>query len=73
MYPLDVVKTRAQLSTSAGASLPIWGTMKGIVQEHGFGRLYRGILPPIMMEAPKRAVKFSANEEVHLNEYYLTK
>jgi len=63
MYPLDVVKTRAQLNTSASGSLPIWGTMKGIVQEHGFGRLYRGILPPILMEAPKRAVKFSANEE----------
>jgi solute carrier family 25 2-oxodicarboxylate transporter 21 len=65
MYPLDVVKTRAQLNTGGGNTLPIWGTMKGIVQEHGFGRLYRGILPPILMEAPKRAVKFSANEEVY--------
>jgi hypothetical protein len=26
-----------------------------------FGRLYRGLLPPLMLEAPKRAVKFSAN------------
>lgn len=24
-----------------------------------FGRLYRGLVPPLMMEAPKRAVKFS--------------
>lgn len=26
-----------------------------------FGRLYRGLVPPLMLEAPKRAVKFSAN------------
>ncbi|CAG8630775.1 7343_t:CDS:2, partial [Scutellospora calospora] len=26
-------------------------------------RLYRGILPPIFVEAPKRAIKFSANEQ----------
>jgi solute carrier family 25 2-oxodicarboxylate transporter 21 len=25
--------------------------------------LYRGILPPIMVEAPKRATKFAANEQ----------
>ena len=24
--------------------------------------MYRGIVPPIMVEAPKRAVKFAANE-----------
>ncbi|KAL0477368.1 mcfT [Acrasis kona] len=62
MYPLDVVKTRAQLSTGTAKALPIFGTMKSIVKEHGIGRLYRGILPPILMEAPKRAVKFSSNE-----------
>lgn len=27
-----------------------------------FGRLYRGLIPPLMLEAPKRAVKFSAND-----------
>lgn len=26
------------------------------------GRLYRGIVPPLMLEAPKRAVKFAAND-----------
>ena len=25
--------------------------------------LYRGILPPILVETPKRAIKFSANEQ----------
>jgi hypothetical protein len=28
-----------------------------------FSRLYRGIVPPILVEAPKRAIKFSANEQ----------
>ncbi|KAJ1507164.1 hypothetical protein HMI56_000240 [Coelomomyces lativittatus] len=28
-----------------------------------FGRLYRGILPPVFVEAPKRATKFAANEQ----------
>ena len=28
-----------------------------------FGRLYRGLVPPLMLEAPKRAVKFSANRQ----------
>lgn len=28
-----------------------------------FGTLYRGIIPPIMVEAPKRATKFAANEQ----------
>lgn len=36
---------------------------KKIIKHEGFSRLYRGITAPIMMEAPKRAVKFSANDE----------
>lgn len=28
-----------------------------------FSRLYRGITAPILMEAPKRATKFAANDE----------
>lgn len=30
---------------------------------HRFSRLYRGITAPILMEAPKRATKFAANDE----------
>lgn len=49
--------------------------MKGMsdhgIQEYGQGadicrsasRLYRGISAPILMEAPKRATKFAANDE----------
>jgi solute carrier family 25 2-oxodicarboxylate transporter 21 len=49
------------LNAQPGASIPIWSTMVEIVKKDGFARLYRGIAPPIVMEAPKRAVKFAAN------------
>ncbi|KAJ7930597.1 mitochondrial carrier domain-containing protein [Mycena leptocephala] len=44
-YPLGKVKTRMQLETGKA--------------KHGFGvgRLYRGLVPPLLLEAPKRAVK----------------
>lgn len=62
MYPLDVVKTRQQLATTDAYN----GTIKcirKIVAEEGFSRLYKGISAPILMEAPKRATKFAANDE----------
>lgn len=67
MYPLDVVKTRVQLQSN----VPIPGVdrynsmvdcFRKIVKNEGFSRLYRGIAAPIMMEAPKRATKFAAND-----------
>ncbi|KAK4686681.1 hypothetical protein P7C73_g3444, partial [Tremellales sp. Uapishka_1] len=60
MYPLDVVKTRQQLATGKGGVSMI-GTFKSIIATEGPSRLYRGILAPFFMEAPKRAVKFAAN------------
>ncbi|KAI9876273.1 MAG: hypothetical protein M1830_006890 [Pleopsidium flavum] len=33
-----------------------------IIKNEGFSRLYRGINAPILMEAPKRATKFAAND-----------
>ncbi|KAF9447383.1 mitochondrial carrier [Macrolepiota fuliginosa MF-IS2] len=59
-YPLDVVKTRMQLAT--GKSQGLVGTFSSIVKEEGVGRLYRGLVPPLLLEAPKRAVKFAAND-----------
>lgn len=60
-YPLDVVKTRMQLETGKGKHGMV-GTLAGIVREEGVGRLYRGLVPPLLLEAPKRAVKFAAND-----------
>ncbi|WVN85377.1 uncharacterized protein L203_100522 [Cryptococcus depauperatus CBS 7841] len=59
LYPLDVVKTRQQLET--GKNVNMIQVFKNIIAQEGPGRLYRGILPPLMLEAPKRAVKFAAN------------
>ena len=50
MYPLDVVKTRSQLYV--GKSMGTIATLSNIVKQEGFSRLYRGIIPPICMEAP---------------------
>ncbi|KAF1826176.1 mitochondrial carrier [Dissoconium aciculare CBS 342.82] len=68
MYPLDVVKTRVQIQ----GRVPVPGQdhytgmvdcFQKIVRNEGFSRLYRGITAPILMEAPKRATKFAANDE----------
>ncbi|KIH94226.1 solute carrier family 25 (mitochondrial 2-oxodicarboxylate transporter), member 21 [Sporothrix brasiliensis 5110] len=67
MYPLDVVKTRVQLQTGKGTGADSYNGMvdcfRKIIKHEGFSRLYRGISAPIMMEAPKRATKFAANDE----------
>jgi solute carrier family 25 2-oxodicarboxylate transporter 21 len=66
MYPLDVVKTRVQLQTGKGIGEDSYNGMvdcfRKIVRNEGFSRLYRGITAPILMEAPKRATKFAAND-----------
>ncbi|KAI5958863.1 hypothetical protein KGF57_002297 [Candida theae] len=62
MYPLDVVKTRQQLD-STNATKGTLNCLRTIVREEGFSRLYKGITAPILMEAPKRATKFAANDE----------
>lgn len=75
MYPLDVVKTRIQLQvgkaggsaakTAAGGDTytGVIDCLTKIVKNEGPSRLYKGITAPILMEAPKRATKFAANDE----------
>ncbi|GAM23943.1 hypothetical protein SAMD00019534_071180 [Acytostelium subglobosum LB1] len=59
MYPLDVVKTRAQLHVGQGGSM--FTALMQMIKQDGLG-MYRGILPPILVEAPKRAIKFASNK-----------
>ncbi|KAF4595540.1 mitochondrial 2-oxodicarboxylate carrier 2 [Ophiocordyceps camponoti-floridani] len=64
MYPLDVAKTRIQLQTGKGTGAESYNGMvdcfRKIIRNEGFSRLYRGISAPVLMEAPKRAIKFGA-------------
>lgn len=59
-HPLDVVKTRLQSQTkgSAGAYNGIADCVRTTIRNEGFPALYKGILPPICAETPKRAIKF---------------
>ena len=63
MYPLDVVKTRFQIQVGNTEYKSILDCFQKIVKNEGFSALYRGIIPPIMVEAPKRAIKFGANDQ----------
>lgn len=66
MYPLDLVKTRIQLQVGSGANAEYQGIVDcfaKIIRHEGPATLYRGISAPILMEAPKRATKFAANDE----------
>ncbi|KAJ5297879.1 hypothetical protein N7508_008128, partial [Penicillium antarcticum] len=62
-----VSETRIQLQTKtaiAGAEHynGMFDCFRKIVKHEGASRLYRGISAPILMEAPKRATKFAAND-----------
>ncbi|KAF9341136.1 hypothetical protein BGZ91_010767 [Linnemannia elongata] len=41
----------------------IIGCLQRVIRREGVRHLYRGILPPLIAEAPKRAIKFGANEQ----------
>ncbi|KAG9188138.1 hypothetical protein G6011_02061 [Alternaria panax] len=66
MYPLDVVKTRIQLQhgkvVDGEGYNGVLDCFRKIARNEGVSRLYRGITAPILMEVPKRAIKFSAND-----------
>ncbi|KAF9640180.1 Mitochondrial carrier protein [Lasiodiplodia theobromae] len=63
----DLLRQHRQLQTGKGAGEEAYNGMldcfRKIIKNEGFSRLYRGISAPIMMEAPKRATKFAANDE----------
>ncbi|XP_037916494.1 mitochondrial 2-oxodicarboxylate carrier [Hermetia illucens] len=76
MQPLDVVKTRLQLQSKPPAATAASGSAASKVYYKGvfdcFVKMYKhegilsywkGILPPVMVETPKRALKFVCFEQ----------
>nr|XP_048711107.1 mitochondrial 2-oxodicarboxylate carrier isoform X9 [Caretta caretta] len=60
MHPLDVVKTRFQIQrgkTDPTSYKSLGDSFRTIFRTEGWFGFYKGILPPIMAETPKRAVK----------------
>lgn len=71
MHPLDLVKTRLQLQPTRPKSSnydPHYYTglgdcIKKMYKHEGLTSFWKGILPPILAETPKRAVKFATFEQ----------
>ncbi|CAH0686454.1 unnamed protein product [Spodoptera exigua] len=71
MQPLDLIKTRLQLQAT-NKNLPrtdphyytgILDCVTKMYKHEGLSSFYKGILPPILAETPKRAVKFACFEQ----------
>ncbi|XP_016948865.1 mitochondrial 2-oxodicarboxylate carrier [Drosophila biarmipes] len=72
MQPLDVVKTRIQIQATPAASASALGELHYTGVFDCFAKMYRhegltsywkGIMPPILAETPKRAIKFLVFEQ----------
>lgn len=73
MHPLDLVKTRLQIqnkktmgSTGAGTQIYYNGVLdcfRKMYRHEGMFSYWKGILPPILAETPKRATKFVCFEQ----------
>jgi len=70
MHPLDLVKTRFQIQSNK-VSVPgdpnyytgIADCMKKMYKNEGLFAFWKGVLPPVLVETPKRAVKFFTFEQ----------
>ncbi|XP_060118719.1 mitochondrial 2-oxodicarboxylate carrier isoform X1 [Heteronotia binoei] len=66
MHPLDVVKTRFQIQRGKmdpTSYKSLGDSFRTIFRTEGLFGFYKGILPPILAETPKRAVKFFTFEQ----------
>ncbi|KAH0947120.1 hypothetical protein HN011_004019 [Eciton burchellii] len=68
MHPMDLIKTRFQLQVKPINSDPLYYTgirdcMTKMYKTEGLPAFWKGILPPILVETPKRAVKFFTFEQ----------
>lgn len=55
-HPFDCMKTRLQI----GQFLGIRHCIQGTLRNEGPTGFYKGLLPPLIVETPKRAIKFTA-------------
>jgi len=58
-YPLDTIKVRMQVSD---ISTSVGRTMTNIIRNEGFTGLYKGVLSPVVGNAPVNALLFAAND-----------
>lgn len=58
-YPLDLAKTRQQLSAKPSGST--FSVLSAAYREGGAFGLYRGLAAPVLAETPRRALKFTMN------------
>ncbi|XP_034941694.1 mitochondrial 2-oxodicarboxylate carrier isoform X2 [Chelonus insularis] len=68
MHPMDIIKTRFQLQVKTTENNPMYYTgmrdcMRKIYLTEGLAAFWKGILPPIIAETPKRALKFFTFEQ----------
>ncbi|KAJ8309598.1 hypothetical protein KUTeg_014472 [Tegillarca granosa] len=66
MHPLDLVKTRFQIQRGPddpNRYTSLADCFKKMYRQEGFLSFYKGILPPLLAETPKRAVKFFTFEK----------
>ncbi|XP_054262111.1 mitochondrial 2-oxodicarboxylate carrier [Macrosteles quadrilineatus] len=67
MHPLDLVKTRLQMQATKPGDpnhyRGVFDCIRKMQRTEGFFSLWKGILPPILAETPKRAVKFLTFEQ----------
>uniref|UniRef100_A0A0N4Z1C2 Mitochondrial 2-oxodicarboxylate carrier n=1 Tax=Parastrongyloides trichosuri TaxID=131310 RepID=A0A0N4Z1C2_PARTI len=61
MHPLDLIKTRLQMG--GGYYSGLTDCVKKTYHLEGVSGFYKGILPPILAETPKRATKFFTFEQ----------
>lgn len=66
MHPLDIAKTRLQMQVTGSASNQYKGVgdcFAKMYRQEGLFSYWKGILPPILVETPKTAVRFFTFEQ----------
>nr|XP_022912770.1 mitochondrial 2-oxodicarboxylate carrier isoform X1 [Onthophagus taurus] len=68
MHPLDLIKTRLQIQSGVNRNDPkyytgVFDAFRKMYKHEGITSYWKGIVPPILVETPKRALKFFSFEQ----------